>query len=125
MKFLCPGPTTKARAEELWMMTFADREKYRKNREFHEYMKQFPVASAFQGLMVSEKKYRKCYVYHFHCSNFLLKVTLDFGKMYPDAQNFCQQFLIIQPKILAKYDDLLPNIQNGKSVQSFEVFHII
>nr|XP_029710076.1 uncharacterized protein LOC109425344 [Aedes albopictus] len=90
MKFLCPGPSTKSRAEELWMMTYADREQYRKKQAFHDYMKSFPVASSFDGLMIS----------------------LDLGKMHPDAQDFCQQFSVLQSKVLAKYDDLLLHISN-------------
>lgn len=34
--------------------------------------------------------------------------------MHPDAQDFCQQFSVLQSKVLAKYDDLLLHISNGK-----------
>ncbi|XP_062558077.1 uncharacterized protein LOC134222950 [Armigeres subalbatus] len=66
LKFISPNSNTKSRAEELWMITFSDREKYRKNKDFQEYLKLYPVASAFDGIMVS----------------------MDFVKMYPDANSF-------------------------------------
>ncbi|KXJ76534.1 hypothetical protein RP20_CCG009478 [Aedes albopictus] len=39
-------------------------------------------------------------------------ISLDLGKMHPDAQDFCQQFSVLQLKVLAKYDDLLLHISN-------------
>lgn len=38
---------------------------------------------------------------------------MDFVKMYPDAHNFCEQFLNLQEKVLAKYGDLFLHIQSG------------
>nr|XP_029732029.1 uncharacterized protein LOC115268136 [Aedes albopictus] len=35
LKFLCPGPNTRIRAEELWQQTFEDRARFRKNGSFH------------------------------------------------------------------------------------------
>ncbi|XP_062551493.1 uncharacterized protein LOC134216658 [Armigeres subalbatus] len=90
LKFISPNSNTKSRAEELWMITFSDREKYRKNKDFQEYLKLYQVASAFDGIMIS----------------------MDFVKMYPDAHNFCEQFLNLQEKVLAKYGDLFLHIQS-------------
>ncbi|XP_065085959.1 uncharacterized protein LOC135707977 [Ochlerotatus camptorhynchus] len=49
LKFLCPGPNTKNRVEELWLETFADRDRFRQDEEFHIFMQDFPVAAGFDG----------------------------------------------------------------------------
>nr|XP_029728108.1 uncharacterized protein LOC115266270 [Aedes albopictus] len=54
LKFLCPGPNTKLRAEELWHLTFNERKEMRQNRTFHVYLETYPAATtAFNGSLVS------------------------------------------------------------------------
>ncbi|XP_065082234.1 uncharacterized protein LOC135704687 [Ochlerotatus camptorhynchus] len=90
LKFLCPGPSTRSRAEELWIATFRDRDSIRKKGEFHEYTKLYSVGSAFDGVMIS----------------------LDFDILHPGALDFQERFIIFQDKILARYDNLYQHVQD-------------
>ncbi|XP_058817158.1 uncharacterized protein LOC131680435 isoform X1 [Topomyia yanbarensis] len=87
-KFLCPGPNTKARAIELWQLTFADRDIFRKRAEMGTYLKDNPMSTAFNGLLI----------------------TLDFEALVHNTNNFMDQFEDLKPMVLARYHELYQNI---------------
>ncbi|XP_062535172.1 uncharacterized protein LOC134204360 [Armigeres subalbatus] len=90
LKFLCPGPNTRKRAEELWDNTFEERNKFRKTEEFHLFLMECPAATAFDG--------------------YLLK--LDFLKLHPQARSLEEVFGDWSPRILAAYPETLQHIPN-------------
>ncbi|XP_065082745.1 uncharacterized protein LOC135705098 [Ochlerotatus camptorhynchus] len=89
-KFLCPGPNTKLRAEELWHLTFNEREDLRQKRTFYTYLEIYPVATAFNGSMIS----------------------LEFHMMYPNAPDFQEKLEYLQPKLLSRYRDLFKHVKD-------------
>nr|XP_029721951.1 uncharacterized protein LOC115263165 [Aedes albopictus] len=90
LKFLCPGPNTKLRADELWRVTFNERKDMREKGSFYSYLQTYPVATAFNGAMIS----------------------LDFRMMFPNAPNFREKFEGLQSKILTRYAELFKHVKN-------------
>ncbi|XP_055542750.1 uncharacterized protein LOC129728338 [Wyeomyia smithii] len=91
LKFLCPSPKTKERAVELWQITFDERNVIRQQSKIDVYMNEYPVFSAFNGLMIE----------------------LDFTMLMPSAKKFAEEFESIKPKILQIYHDAYLNISNA------------
>ncbi|XP_058814437.1 uncharacterized protein LOC131678362 [Topomyia yanbarensis] len=90
LKFLCPGPNTKLRAEELWSITIDERNEMRRKGSFDCYLLDYPVSTAFNGSMIS----------------------MEFRAMYPNAPDFDERLSSLQSKILTRYHDLLGHIKN-------------
>ncbi|XP_055550672.1 uncharacterized protein LOC129733116 [Wyeomyia smithii] len=90
LKFFCPSPKTKERAVELWQITFDERNVMRQQSKIDVYMNEYPVFSAFNGLMIE----------------------LDFTMLMPSAKKFAEEFESIKPKILQIYHDAYLNISN-------------
>lgn len=90
LKFICPGPNTKKRAEELWLQTYINRHTLRNKGEFHLFLQDNPVATCFNGELLA----------------------LDFQILHPHAQNFWAKLENLQSKILAKFPDLLSHVNN-------------
>ncbi|XP_062534937.1 uncharacterized protein LOC134204120 [Armigeres subalbatus] len=74
LKFLCPGPNTKLRAEELWHLTFHERQDLRLKKTFFTYLETYPVATAFNGCMI----------------------LLEFRTMHPNAPDFTKKLICNQ-----------------------------
>ncbi|XP_058827327.1 uncharacterized protein LOC131687270 [Topomyia yanbarensis] len=91
LKFIYPSPNTRARIMELWAETFTDRDVYRKNGFFDQYLREYPVTASFDGEMI----------------------TLDFQRMFPNAPDFWTEFDLMQAKVLRAYPDLLKHITNN------------
>lgn len=53
LKFIVPNQATKSRVVELWTATFNNRQAFRLENRFTEYLMDFPVFSAYNGELVS------------------------------------------------------------------------
>ncbi|KXJ71670.1 hypothetical protein RP20_CCG019960 [Aedes albopictus] len=90
LKFLCPGPNTKLRAEELWHLTFNERKEMRQKGTFHLYLETYPSATAFNGSLIS----------------------LEFRLMHPAAPDYDEKLAHFQPKLLLRYQELFKHVKN-------------
>lgn len=91
LKYLCPGPATESRAEELWAATYHDRSCIRQAGSLLSYLIDHPIAAAFDAKFIS----------------------MEYKHMFPYAANFQERFGELQDKILTRYHDLFQNNQNG------------
>ncbi|XP_065090547.1 uncharacterized protein LOC135711600 [Ochlerotatus camptorhynchus] len=90
LQFAVPTEQSKSRIMDLWKQTLRFRNNIREEVTFLQFMKDFPVATAFGGALIS----------------------FDFESMRPNAARFEDVWNVIQPKILDQYRDVYRYIKN-------------
>ncbi|EAT37863.1 AAEL010194-PA [Aedes aegypti] len=90
LRCIVPTHQEKGKIEELWKKTIIQRNKARDEGFFLQYLKDFPVALAFDGQLIS----------------------LDFQLLKPNAQCFDDAWNSILPKILDQYRDVHMYMKN-------------
>ncbi|XP_065079427.1 uncharacterized protein LOC135702327 [Ochlerotatus camptorhynchus] len=90
LQFAVPTEQSKSRIMDLWKQTLRFRNNIREEGTFLQFMKDFPVATAFGGALIS----------------------FDFESMRPNGARFEDVWNVIQPKILDQYRDVYRYIKN-------------
>ncbi|XP_065083261.1 uncharacterized protein LOC135705442 [Ochlerotatus camptorhynchus] len=90
LKFIVPISENRSRINQLWTSTFEYRSQYRENHDFHSFLEEFPVSSAFEGELVE----------------------YDFKRMRNQTVDFAEQWNVWQAKVLKTYQHLFREISN-------------
>nr|XP_029725459.1 uncharacterized protein LOC115265251 isoform X1 [Aedes albopictus] len=90
LKFIVPTDQAKTHILDLWKKTIKIRNEHRIEETFLTFMNDFPVASAFSGMLLA----------------------YDYTTIYPKAFEFKDSWKDIQPKILDRYRDMFRFIKS-------------
>ncbi|XP_053698336.1 uncharacterized protein LOC128745320 [Sabethes cyaneus] len=90
LQYSIPNDQSKERLVAVWKATIAYRNEQRTAGTFSEFLKDFPVASAFNGELLAE----------------------DFAMLKPKADNFDITWNNLQPKVIACFDEMFLHISD-------------
>ncbi|XP_065075394.1 uncharacterized protein LOC135699115 [Ochlerotatus camptorhynchus] len=90
LKFIVPSDETKNHILNLWKKTLKIRNEHRNERTMLTFLKDFPVASAFGGVLIA----------------------YDYTTLRPNASDFNESWNDIQSKVLVRYSDTFRFIKN-------------
>ncbi|XP_062541896.1 uncharacterized protein LOC134209890 [Armigeres subalbatus] len=90
LKFVVPTTENRKKIMNLWSSTFEYRSQFRSNQDFHSFIEEFPVTTAFDGELVE----------------------YDFRRMWNQTMEFVEQWNTWQHKILMSYKHLYREISN-------------
>ncbi|KXJ68262.1 hypothetical protein RP20_CCG004689 [Aedes albopictus] len=84
LQFIVPNPTNKPRVVDLWKITAGKRQQSREAGEFQQFLREFPVATAYDGELI----------------------TIDFRMLKPSSTEFNDGWDTLEQKILTNHSAL-------------------